>query len=344
MEQAQNNGSLDVQRKLCDNYAKNNHIKIREYFGGSFESAKTDGRKEFKRMLEYVKKHKSISYIIVFNYDRFSRTGAAASRLSEELSSQGIIVKSVTQDVDTSTAIGRFQENMFHMLNNFDNRLKSDRTMINTREVMLKGYWPYTTPLGYKNQKPKHRACFHKYVITEEGKHLKRGFQMIRERKWQFKEVVDYLRKRGVDITTKSFRHVFTNPFYAGYVTGKLVEGKLIKGHHPALIDLKLFMEVQDILNNIPVVGVAKVSRHSELPLKTFAKDERSGSPLTGYRTKGIWYYKIKEGVVPVNVNAKLLNGLFVTMLHKYEYDRKKQQELKKKLYQLNHSQFQTDL
>ena len=85
-EQAENNGSLEVQLKYCNNYAKNNSIKIKEYFGGSYESAKSDGRKEFLRMIEYVKKHKNISYIIVFNYDRFSRTGAAASQLSEELS------------------------------------------------------------------------------------------------------------------------------------------------------------------------------------------------------------------------------------------------------------------
>ena len=333
-EQAQNNGSLEVQRKYCDNYALANNIAIREYFGGTYESAKTDGRKEFQRMLEYVKKHKSISYIIVFNYDRFSRTGAAASHLSEELSKQGVTVKSVTQDIDTSTAIGRLQENFFHLLNNFDNRLKSDRTTINTREVMLKGYWPYATPIGYKNLKPKHRACFHEYVITDEGKQLKRGFQMIAVGRYQFKEVIEYLSRRGVSITKTSFRHVFTNPFYAGFVTGKLVEGKLVKGHHPPLVDIKTFMTVQDILNENPVAGIPKVSRHNEVPLKTFAKDEASGIPFTGYKTKGIWYYKIKEGPSPVNVNAKQLNSLFVTLLTNYQYNPALRKQLQSTLTQ----------
>jgi site-specific DNA recombinase len=334
-EQAENNGSLEVQRKYCDNYAKNNNITIKEYFGGTYESAKTDGRKEFKRMVEYARKHQNISFIIIFNYDRFSRTGAGASKLSEDLGKEGIILKSVTQDIDTTTAIGRLQENFFHLLNNFDNRLKSDRTIINTREVMLKGYWPYPTPLGYKNLKPKHRACFHEYVITEEGRYLKKGFQMIREGKLLFIEIVDYLQKRGVHITKTSFRHVFSNPFYAGYVTGKLVNGELIKGQHPALIDLKLFMEVQEILKGNPIAGVPKVFRHDEIPLKTFAKDEISGAPLTGYKTKGNWYYKIKEGAVPVNVSAKRLNGLFVTLLSQYEYDRSRQSYLKKTLTEI---------
>ena len=320
-EQAENNGSLEVQLKYCNNYAKTNSIQIKEYFGGSYESAKSDGRKEFLRMIEYVKKYKNISYIIVFNYDRFSRTGAAASRISEELSRQGVTVKSVTQDIDTSTAIGRLQENFFHLLNNFDNRLKSDRTIINTKEVMLKGYWPYQTPLGYLNLKPKHRACFHEYVITESGKHLRKGFQMLTERKYFYYEIVDYLMQRGVEISTKSFRHVFSNPFYAGYVTGSLLGGKLIEGKHPKLIDLKTFLAAQDVLNNNPFVGVAKVFRHDEVPLKIFVKDEVSGKPFTGYTTRGNWYYKTKDAAIPVNVSSKLLNSMFVDLLSKYEFN-----------------------
>lgn len=106
-ELAENNGSLEVQHKYCENYGINYQIRICTRFGGTYEYAKTDGRKEFKRILEYVCKHKNVSYIIVFNYDRFSRSGAVASQLSEELRKEGIIVKSVTQDIDTSTAIDR---------------------------------------------------------------------------------------------------------------------------------------------------------------------------------------------------------------------------------------------
>ncbi|MBM3442551.1 MAG: hypothetical protein FJX89_07620 [Bacteroidetes bacterium] len=158
------------------------------------------------------------------------------------------------------------------------------------------------------------------HVITEEGKQLRKGFQMIAEQKYQFKDVVDYLSHRGVRITKTSFRHVFSNPFYAGLVTGKLVSGKLIKGLHPPLVDIKIFMKVQDILNDNPIAGVPKVFRHDEVPLKTFARDELSKRSFTGYKTKGIWYYKTKDGPTPVNVNARYLNGAFTDLLTQYEY------------------------
>jgi DNA invertase Pin-like site-specific DNA recombinase len=57
-EQAENNLSLEFQKKSIEDYARRNDIKIAEYFGGTYESAKTDGRKEFKRMLDYVRVNK----------------------------------------------------------------------------------------------------------------------------------------------------------------------------------------------------------------------------------------------------------------------------------------------
>ena len=333
-EQAQNNGSLEVQKKLCEDFCLKNQLAVIDYFGGTFESAKSDGRKEFQRMLEFVNKNKAVSFIVVFNLDRFSRTGSAAAHLSEELRTKGVVIRSVTQDIDTSTAIGRLSENFFHLLNNFDNRLKSDRTKINTREVMLKGYWPYSTPLGYENLKKKQRACFHEYVITEAGKEIKKAFQLKAEGRLTNKEIIERLNAKGVKMTKSNFQLVIANPFYAGYVTGNLVEGKLIKGKHPALVDLQTFLKANEMLGKAPGKNIPKKNRHDELPLKTFIKDELSNQPLTGYKTKGHWYYKVKEAEIPMNIRADKLNELFVTNLSQFEYNRKFKSKIKEQLLQ----------
>src|SRR5215213_8793357 len=66
-EQADYNLSLETQLKAIKAYANHNGMKILEYFGGTYESAKTDGRKEFQRMLEFIKKRKGeISHILVY--------------------------------------------------------------------------------------------------------------------------------------------------------------------------------------------------------------------------------------------------------------------------------------
>src|SRR5712671_999099 len=74
-EQAQNNLSLETQRKSCEAYSQKNGFTLMAHFGGTYESAKTDERKEFNRMLRFVKSSREkITHIIVYSVDRFSRS------------------------------------------------------------------------------------------------------------------------------------------------------------------------------------------------------------------------------------------------------------------------------
>ena len=103
-------------------------------------------RKEFKRMLKYVKQSGSIGYIIVYSYDRFSRTGSSASQITHELLNQGIQVKAVTQEVDATSASGKFQQNLFYMFSQFDNELRRDKTITAMSDLLRKGYWLWNPP------------------------------------------------------------------------------------------------------------------------------------------------------------------------------------------------------
>jgi site-specific DNA recombinase len=85
-EQADTNQSLEWQKKYCLEYAMKNNLSIQGYFGGTYESAKSDERKEFTRMLKFVKGcREKISFILVYSLDRFSRTGDSAIFISSEL-------------------------------------------------------------------------------------------------------------------------------------------------------------------------------------------------------------------------------------------------------------------
>src|ERR1700761_7496107 len=64
-EQA-DNLSLATQLKGCNQYAERLGYQILANFGGTYESAETDERKEFSAMISYVKKSKEkVSYILV---------------------------------------------------------------------------------------------------------------------------------------------------------------------------------------------------------------------------------------------------------------------------------------
>ena len=54
-EQAENNTSLTSQKRYCEEYCKKNGYAIKAYFGGTFESAKGDERKEFKKRFYFMR-------------------------------------------------------------------------------------------------------------------------------------------------------------------------------------------------------------------------------------------------------------------------------------------------
>jgi hypothetical protein len=120
------------------------------------------------------------------------------------------------------------------------------------------------------------------------------------------------------------------NVFYAGYVSGKLLNGQIIKGKHPPLIDLRTFLKSNELLQNAPNAGISKHHKRDELPLKLFVKEEISGSPLTGYIKKGNWYYKARAKGAGVNINAIKLNVLFKDYLKQFEFKKQYSSKLSK--------------
>lgn len=56
-EQALTNQSLETQKKHCLQYALNHDLNVIGFYGGAYESAKTDERKEFNGMLHHIQAH-----------------------------------------------------------------------------------------------------------------------------------------------------------------------------------------------------------------------------------------------------------------------------------------------
>jgi DNA invertase Pin-like site-specific DNA recombinase len=57
-------------KKVFTEYAQKNEFEIKGYYVGNYESSKTDERKEFGRMLKFVKTSKEkIVYILVYSLD-----------------------------------------------------------------------------------------------------------------------------------------------------------------------------------------------------------------------------------------------------------------------------------
>lgn len=320
------NMSLETQLKGCNLYAQKFNYTICEYFGGTYESAQSDERKEFVRMINFVKKSKvKISYIIVYSLERFSRTGDNAIWLSRQLRELGISIISVTQPIDTTNPSGVLQQNILFLFSQYDNDLRRQKTVAGIKEKLLKGEWIGSTPIGYAYDRTGDRKE-QKIIITDKGKFIKLAFEWKANEKISNIEIKERLKRMGFSIPRQTLTDILRNPFYCGYISHNLLEGQLVKGKHPALISEELFLRTHDVMKKI-TTGFKQRQHDEKLPLKRFIHCADCNTPFTGYQAtkKKLkvkpYYYKCNKPECKCNRSAVEMHEKFKTLLRSLQID-----------------------
>lgn len=317
-EQAENNLSLDTQKKYCQEFAEKHNLEIRAYFGGTYESAQTDERREFKNMLAFVKKHK-VSNIVVYSIDRFSRSGTGAIGIIAELTKKGISVLSVTQPTDTKTSMGVFYQNIQLVFSQYDNEQRRAKCITGMKERLSRGNWVGKAPLGYchvhdANNKPV-------VVIGEQGKLLQKSFLWKVHERLTNTEITKRLKALGLSVSKQRLTEVFRNPFYCGIITHGLLSEPVMGSHEP-LVSQDIFLKANQIVNKVPHDYKHQVI-NDDLPLKRFIKCKQCGVPFTGYfvKDKQKHYYKCNNSHCKSNTSKDKLHERFTQLLNDFRID-----------------------
>lgn len=312
-KQERNNCSLENQQRICREYAERNGIIIKKEFGGTHESAKTEGRR-YREMIAEVAKDKEINIILVYSFDRFSRAGTEAIMTKAFLKAKGIYVISATQATDPDSAAGTFMENILFLFNQFENDLRRDKCVMGMTECLRKGYWFGNVPLGYDRKKVGRE---HIITVNEDGKKLRNAFL------WKANEglgdiaIVDRLKSLGLTIDRKHLNKILHNPFYCGYIKHSLLGDEIIKGKYEPLIDEATFNKV----NGLSSAGYEHREITDEFPLKRHVRCSDCGGYLTGYTVKarGRNYYKCNKKGCKSNHSADKMHSKYVGLLNCYQ-------------------------
>ena len=311
-EQADKNLSLETQRNAIDEFTKRNHLNVIGYFGGTYESAKTDGRKEFMRMLDFIRKNKGkVSQLLVYSIDRFSRTGGAAIKIATDLREKyGVPVFAVTQPADTGNPSGVLHQNIQLLFSEYDNQLRRQKVIAGMREKFLKGIWVVNPPQGYDIIKINGDR---RIAVNEDGKKIRKAFE------WKASgtkndEIVTRMKTMGVKMYKQQLCKILHNPFYCGIISHALLDGQVVEGTHEKLIGKDLFLRVHQINATCPQYGVSHQKENDNLPLKVFIRCSDCGTPLSGYivKKKKLYYYKCRTTGCKFNKSAKLMHELFL--------------------------------
>ncbi|MBA3681744.1 MAG: recombinase family protein [Bacteroidetes bacterium] len=321
--------SLETQKREIENTSQKNGFNVLAVFGGVFESAKTVELKEFNRMLKFARSSKEkVSYILVYSVDRFSRSGANAIYIANELRKENIVIFAVTQPSDTFTPTGKMQQNMQFIFSEYDNDLRREKCCAGMKEMLLNGYWPSKAPIGYDQITRKKRENLameqrQKITVNDTGKLIRKAFYWKATDRLTNVEIIQKLKNAGLNMWKQKLAEILANPFYCGIMSHNLLNGEVIEGKHEKLISREIFLKANEIK---PRNSTWKHNTDfSKIPLKNFLKCEDCGSSFVGYmvKKKGLWYYKCNKLGCKCNRSAKSLNELFINKLKEYSVEAK---------------------
>jgi DNA invertase Pin-like site-specific DNA recombinase len=126
-EQAREGISLDNQKVKIAAYCQLNDLDLVEIIEDAGKSGKDLNRPGIQAVIEKVK-HKDIDALVCYKMDRLSRRVVDTLSLMQLIEKNHVAFHSITEKVDTHSALGKFFLNIMASLNQMERDLISERT------------------------------------------------------------------------------------------------------------------------------------------------------------------------------------------------------------------------
>jgi site-specific DNA recombinase len=332
-EQVDEGNSLASQNKICRDYALKNGYEIVETFVEQGESAKTTDRTELKNMLAYCAQKKNrINAVIAYKIDRISRNMDDYSYIRIALKSQGIEIKSTSEHFENTPA-GRFMENIIANVAQFDNDVRTERSVGGMREATKEGRYVWMAPVGYDNIKIAGKSTIAKNALAPI---ILEAFKKVAQNECSIDAVYRWAKQQGLvsrngkPVVQSYFYMMLRNELYTGWI---LKFGERHKGLFEPIVSEELFNRVQRVIKNRTRVSHNYLIENPDFPLKRFIQHP-SGLKLTGCWCQGrnakypFYRFLMKGG----SYSKDSLELKFQNHADKYRFDESKIKALKESI------------
>jgi site-specific DNA recombinase len=292
--------SLPAQREACERKAETLDAEVVEVFVDRGESAKTADRREFQRMLAFVKEAKDIDYVILDKVDRFARNRRDDANILFELRSVGTQLVSVKENIDETPAGQLLHAIMAGIAEFYSRNLATESTKGMTQKAKVGGT-PGRAHIGYLNTRRRNDEGREVRVVVvdpDRAPLVQWAFEMYATGEWTVRMLTDALGAKGLKalphgkkwlpgpLSPSSVARMLSNRYYIGKVIFKGVE---YEGRHQPLVPESLFERVQEVLAAHDRAGERqRVHRHY---LKGSVFCGQCGSRLCITQAKGRYLY-----------------------------------------------------
>ena len=204
-EQATKGISLEAQKSMLIDFIQSKEWSLYEvYVDGGF-SGKNTNRPAFQKMMMDAELRK-FDVLVVYKIDRLSRSILDFHKTMEILNKNKVQFVSMSQQFDTTTAIGRLALTILVDFANFEREIDVERSTDIYKQRRKIGV-PYGgIPYGYRRENKKI------VKVPEEVEIVKSIYSLAMEGYSRFQ----LAKKFGM--TTDKIRSILTNPFYCGYI------------------------------------------------------------------------------------------------------------------------------
>ncbi len=144
--------SIEMQEAECRAWCKANGYFVERVFVEPGVSAKTTNRPVLQEMMNYIasKPDGLISAVVVWKFDRFTRSFDDGVILRLQLRALGVQVLSATEKTDT-TPEGIFIQRIHDANSELDNSRRSHRALSGMKYRVSQGRYVWRAPTGYLN-------------------------------------------------------------------------------------------------------------------------------------------------------------------------------------------------
>jgi len=317
-EQVEEGNSLATQEKICREYGVKNGYEIVHSFIELGESAKTADRTELKKLLAFcTTKKEKINAVIIYRVDRLSRQVEDYAFIKSKLRQSGVTIKSTAEHFEDDPA-GRFMENIIANVAQFDNDVRTERSVNGMKEAVREGRYVWLAPIGYSNVKINGKSTI---IPTDDAVVIKEIFTEIAKNTLPIDTIWKNINlKWGTSEKAKLNRSYFyrliKNELYAGWIAKF---GERHKGSFEPLISEELFNEVQYVIGARKKPNIGYKRNHPDFPLRKFFFHP-CGQGLTGGWSKGrnkkypYYFYNLPKSFFPKEV----LETMFIELLNEY--------------------------
>ena len=244
--------SLHAQREACEAYIASQRSEgwalVRDKYDDGGISGGTLERPGLQQLLTDIEDG-LIDVVVVYKIDRLSRSLMDFSKLVEVFDRNGVTFVSVTQSFNTTTSMGRLTLNILLSFAQFEREVTAERIRDKVKASRMKGMWMGGyVPLGYdvvdrklvvnEEQAAKVREIYHRFVEIGSATVLARQLR------------TEGLHTKQGTLADKGYIYrILNNRVYRGEAVHK---GQSYPGEHEAIIDLRLWEQVHDILQESP--------------------------------------------------------------------------------------------